>query len=149
MNTNTLNLIERSLTRLLAQAQATQGPTSADESETISLKIAQAVVILNQECEAMLAKAKASLDHMTNPVGKMIFRNIRLALTTFSVSQPYSSLSNDNKMIVLERAKREYETYHDILRILDHTDPWGTYKRKTYNTLVTFLTVEYRRLSKL
>jgi phosphate uptake regulator len=146
MNTNTLNAIERSLTRLLAQAQATKGPTSADDTDQIT----QAVAILKKECDALLAKALPSSKDLRNvAAGIRMSENIDPALDTFRSSQPYSSLSNDEKVMVLEMAKREYKSYYDNLRRQDLQDPWGKYVRKTYDTLVDALSVEYIRLSKL
>ena len=146
MTTNTLNAIERSLTRLLAQAQATQGPTSADDTDQIT----QAVAILKKECDALLANAlPSSKDLRSVAAGNRMSVNIDPALDTFRGSQPYSSLSNDKKVIVLEMAKREYESYYDNLRRLDLYKPWDEYERRTYDTLASALQSEYIRLSRL
>jgi hypothetical protein len=150
MDTNTLNLIERSLTRLLA-AQTTQGPTSADDtkSEIESDQITQAVAILKGKCDALLANALPSSRDLNSIEGKRMSENIDPALETFRGSQPYYSLSNYNKMIVLERAKREYENHYDILHRQNRENTWGAYERRTYDTLVIKLRIEHAKLSKL
>ncbi len=148
MKTNTLNLIERSLTCLLA-TQTMQELTSADERGLISVQIAQAVAMLEKECEDMLAKAHASSDHTSSKAAATRTKNIISALTTFKDSQPYSSLSNNNKMIVLKMVRQRFETYLRVLNIIDFPDPWSTYKRNTYDTLIAFLRAGYKRLSQL
>jgi hypothetical protein len=148
MKTNTLNLIERSLTRLLA-GQTTHGPIGAEESETISPQIAQAVSMLERACEDMLARARASFENTGRRVEGTVIGNIKSALTPFRNSPLYSSLSNGDKMIVLKTVEQYYEAYYEILRARDDTTPWGKYQREIYDWLVISLAVAYKRLSKL
>jgi hypothetical protein len=148
MKTITLNLIERSLTCLLA-TQTMQELTSADERGLISVQIAQAVAMLEKECEDMLAKARASSDHASGEAAATRRRNIISALTTFKDSQPYSLLSNNDKMIVLTIVRQQFETRLSVLRILDYPDPWSAYKRNAYDALIAFLGAGIKRLSGL
>jgi hypothetical protein len=144
MDTNTLNVIERSLTLLLAQT-----PTHASDTkhEDESYEIAQAVAILKQNCDALLDQALPSSKDLSNIEGKRMSENIDSTLERFRGEQPYSSLSNDNKMIVLKKVTRGYKNDYDYLYGLQLDTLWGEYKRRTYDTLVSTLQSEYIQLS--
>jgi hypothetical protein len=143
MDTNTLNVIERSLTLLLPKALSSADDTP---SKLESHQISWAVLSLNTLCDSLLIRALPTTQDLGNIKGKMMSENIDTALERYRKSNPYSQLSNDNKMIVLRTVTERHAKHYNTLRQLQYNDPWGEYERRTYNSLVTALQKEYMKV---